>query len=144
MTTSSFPITTTYQRIEADLKTIPTVNNNANFKIRLRFTGPNMTADASARVTFNNISLEGVRQTLNTDENTIPDFVVYPNPVTDVVHINHRLKNLDYKIYGIDGKIIQKGPLESDEINLSHLTSGLYLLQLEGDGKSETKKILKR
>ncbi|CAM3632072.1 CotH kinase family protein [Flavobacterium saliperosum] len=144
MTTSAFPITTTYQRIEADLKTIPTVNNNVNFKMRLRFTGPNMTADTGARVTFNNISLEGVRQTLTTDENTIPDFVVYPNPATDVVHINHRLKNLEYTLYGIDGKLIQKGPLESDEINLTHLTSGLYLLQLEADGKSETKKILKR
>ncbi|HSD14306.1 MAG TPA: CotH kinase family protein [Flavobacterium sp.] len=144
MTTSAFPISSTYQRVEADLKTIPTVNNNANFKIRLRFTGPNVTADNEKKVIFNNISLEGVQQTLTTEENTLPEFIVYPNPITDVLHINHRLSHLDYKLFGIDGKLIENGPIEGGEINLSHLTSGLYLLQLEGDGKSETKKILKR
>lgn len=144
MTASAFPITTTYQRIEADLKTIPAVNNNANFRMRLRFTGPNMTADTGARVTFNNISVEGIRQTLTTDENAIPDFVVYPNPVTDVVHVDHRFKNLEYKIYGTDGKMIQSGKEDVGEINLASLPSGLYLLQLQTEGKSETKKILKR
>jgi hypothetical protein len=146
MTTSSFPITTTYQRIEADLKNIPTVNNNPNFKIRLRFTGPNMTADTGARVTFNNISLEGTLQTLSVEDNTIPDLIVFPNPVTDVVHIAHHLKNtlFNYQIFGIDGKMIQKGSVNNDEINLTQLPAGLYLLQLNGDGKTETKKILKR
>jgi hypothetical protein len=146
MTASSFPITTTYQRIEADLKSIATVNNNPNFKIRLRFTGPNMTADTGARVTFNNISLEGALQTLSTDENTLSNFIVYPNPVTDVVHIAHHLKNtlFNYKIYGIDGKVVLKGTLTDDEINLSQLTAGVYLLQLDAEGKTETKKILKR
>ena len=146
MTASSFPITTTYQRIEADLKSIATVNNNPNFKIRLRFTGPNMTADTGARVTFNNISLEGTQQTLSTEENTLSGFIVYPNPVTDVVHVAHPLKNtlFNYKIYGIDGKVVLMGTLTNDEINLSQLTAGIYLLQLDGEGKTETKKILKR
>jgi len=146
MTASSFPITAAYQRIEADLKTIPAVNNNPNFKIRLRFTGPNLTADTGANVTFNNISVEGVLQTLSTDENTIPDLIVYPNPVTDVVHLAHRTKDLQfqYKLFGIDGKMIQNGTVNNDEINLSQLSAGLYLLQLNGDGKTETKKILKR
>ncbi|ESU30004.1 hypothetical protein FLJC2902T_04920 [Flavobacterium limnosediminis JC2902] len=144
MTASAFPITAAYQRIEADLKLIPTVNNNPNFKIRLRFTGPNMTADTGMRVTFNNISLEGVRQTLSVDESTVSNFIVYPNPITDVLRISHRLGNLNYKLFAIDGKMIQDGKIEGSEINLAHLTSGLYLLQLEGDGKSETKKILKR
>ncbi|ESU24171.1 hypothetical protein FEDK69T_06070 [Flavobacterium enshiense DK69] len=144
MTTSAFPISANYQRIVSDLKTIPTVNNNPNFKIRLRFTGPNMTVDTDKNITLNNISVEGVSQTLTTEENSIPDFVVYPNPITDVVHIIHRLNHLDYRLFGIDGKLIQNGPIEGGQINLAHLSSGLYLLQLEGDGKSETKKILKK
>lgn len=146
MAASSFPITAAYQRIESDLKSIATVNNNPNFKMRIRFTGPNMTADTGARVTFNNISVEGVSQTLTTNENTISNFIVYPNPVADVIHIVHQGNNLNlrYKVFGIDGKIIQNGTVASDEINLTHLTAGLYLLQLESDGKSETKKILKR
>lgn len=144
MTASSFPIGTTYQRIETDLKTITAVNNNPNFKIRLRFTGPNMTADAGARVTFNNISLEGVPQTLSVDEMNVSNFIVYPNPVTDVVHINHHFKELEYTVYGIDGKMIQSGKEETDEINLAALPSGLYIMQLKAEGKTEIKKILKR
>lgn len=144
MAASAFPITAAYQRIEADLKSIATVNNNPNFKMRIRFTGPNMTADTGARVTFNNISVEGVSLNLSTNENTISNFILYPNPVTDVVHIVHQGKDLRYRVFGIDGKTIQSGTVTSDEINLTQLTAGLYLLQLEGDGKSETKKILKR
>ncbi|HSD14305.1 MAG TPA: CotH kinase family protein [Flavobacterium sp.] len=144
MTTAAFPISATYQRIEADFRTIPTVNNNPNFKIRLRFTGPNMTEDTGENVTFNNISVEGVVQTLASEENAVSNFIVYPNPVTDIVHIAHHLNNLSYSLFGIDGKLIQKGQLKNDEINLNNLTAGIYLLQLEGDGKLETKKILKR
>lgn len=142
---NSFSITNAYQRIEADFSSIIAVDNNPDFKVRLRFTGPNMTADTGERVTFNNISVEGKAVTLNTVENDIPDFIVYPNPITDVVHIAHQLNNLDYKIFGIDGKLIQLGKLEADEINLTHLPSGMYLLQLHtDDGKLAVRKILKK
>lgn len=144
LTPSAFPITTAYQRIVSDFTMIPMVNNNPNFKIRLRFTGPNMTADTGSNITFNNISLEGVAQTMTTEENVLPNFMVYPNPITDIVHISHRMSHLNYKLFGIDGKLIEDGQLEGNTINLTHLKSGLYLLQLEGDEKSETKKILKR
>jgi hypothetical protein len=140
-----FSITNAYQRIEADFSSIVAANDNPDFKVRLRFTGPNMTADTGERVTFNNISVEGVAITLNTDENELSDFIVYPNPVTDVVHIVHPLNNMEYKIFGIDGKLIQLGKPETDEINLTHLPSGLYLLQLHtDDGKVTVRKILKK
>lgn len=142
---NAFSITNVYQRIEIDFSSIIAVENNPDFKVRLRFTGPNMTADTGERVTFNNISVEGKAVTLNTIENEIPDFVVYPNPINDVVHIVHQLNNLDYKIFGIDGKLIQFGKLEADAINLTHLPSGMYLLQLQSDdGKSTVRKILKK
>lgn len=48
-----------YQLFEIDFSNIPAVNNNPDFKIRIRFTGSNMDADNGDRVTFNNISLDG-------------------------------------------------------------------------------------
>jgi len=142
---NSYAITNNYQRIETDFSSIIAVNDNPNFKVRLRFTGPNMTADTGERVTFNNISVEGKAVTLGTATNEIPEFIIYPNPITDVVHIEHQVNNLDYKIFGIDGKLIQIGKLEADEINLTHLPSGMYLLQLHTDeGKSTVRKILKK
>ncbi|HEX9981561.1 MAG TPA: putative Ig domain-containing protein [Flavobacterium sp.] len=69
MATSTFPLTNAFELIQSDFSAIASVVNNPNFKIRLRFTGPNMTADTGARVTFNNIALDGIR---------IP--LIYPTP----------------------------------------------------------------
>lgn len=142
---SSFTITNTYQRIEADLSAILAANNNPDLKVRIRFTGSNMTADTGERVTFNNISVEGVAMTLTTNDNEIADFVVYPNPTTSVIHLLHQSGTLNYKLLGIDGKMIQNGKTIDNEINITPLPSGLYLLHLQTeDGKVIVKKIIKK
>ncbi|WP_298222167.1 putative Ig domain-containing protein, partial [Flavobacterium sp.] len=58
---TSLPLTASYQLFQIDFSSIATVDNNPNFKIRLRFTGPNMTDDLGKRVTFNNIAVDGVK-----------------------------------------------------------------------------------
>ncbi|HQW68814.1 MAG TPA: CotH kinase family protein, partial [Flavobacterium sp.] len=57
---TSLPLTSAYQLFEVDFSSIITANNNPNFKVRLRFTGANMTVDNGDRVTFNNFSVKGV------------------------------------------------------------------------------------
>ena len=49
-----------YQLCEIDFSQIPAVNNNPDFKIRIRFQVSDGSADAGHRVTFNNIALEGL------------------------------------------------------------------------------------
>ncbi|ESU30005.1 hypothetical protein FLJC2902T_04930 [Flavobacterium limnosediminis JC2902] len=145
MSASSYPISSTYQRIETDFTAITEANNNPNFKVRLRFTGANMTVDNGNRVTFNNISVEGVTYTLTTEENAMADLIVYPNPTTGVVRVVYPSDALDYSIYGIDGRKIQNGKLNNNEVNLSQLPSGLYLMQLQDEnGKSTVRKIIKK
>jgi len=61
---STLPLTSAYQLFESDFSAINTADNNPNFKIRLRFTGSNMTADTGARVTFNNIAVDAVKMPL--------------------------------------------------------------------------------
>ena len=61
LASSSIPLTSSYQLFQIDFSSIATVDNNSNFKIRFRFTGPNMTADNGKRVTFNNIAVDGVK-----------------------------------------------------------------------------------
>ncbi|RZJ67917.1 MAG: T9SS type A sorting domain-containing protein [Flavobacterium sp.] len=72
LASSSLALTTgTYQLFETDFSALASVNDNENFKVRLRFTGPNMTADTGARVTFNNIAMDGVQMPLTyTSPNT--------------------------------------------------------------------------
>lgn len=59
MVKSSYPVASVYQLYEVDFTGIPEVNDNADFTVRIRFWGPNMTIDNGDRVTFNNFSLDG-------------------------------------------------------------------------------------
>ncbi len=70
LTATSLPLTTNaYQLLETDFSAVAAAGNNPDFKIRLRFTGADMTASAGNRVTFNNIALDGVKLPL-----------IYPSP----------------------------------------------------------------
>ena len=69
---------------------------------------------------------------------------VYPNPAKDVIGIYHfNFKNFNYRIYNFESKLIHKGKAENKSINISNLPSGLYILEVEADGKVNTFKIIK-
>lgn len=141
----NLPLTNGYQVFTIDFSTLVGTNDNPNFKVRLRFSGTNMTADAGARITFNNVAVHGTQLPLAVVENTALKFSVFPNPVTDFLTISRAdlTAAVTYKLFAIDGKLIKTGTLEQDQINLNNLNRGMYLLQLSADGKSETKKIIK-
>ncbi len=146
LVSSNMPLTAAFQLFNVDLSTILTANNNPNFKIRLRFAGTNMTADTGARITFNNIALSGIPFTLATVSNTAIKFSVFPNPFVDVVNVIgvNETQKVTFKVFTIDGKLIKSGELENSQANLADLNQGIYVMQLISDGKTETKKIIKR
>lgn len=143
MPATTFALTSAYQLMHFDFTTITTANNNANFKVRLRFTGPDMTVDTGKRVTFNNIAVHGTSLPLGVTEHKASKFSVWPNPTTDIINITGTT-HTDYNIYGIDGKLIKTGKTQDAKINLSELTRGMYLLQLTAEGNTETKKIIRK
>jgi uncharacterized repeat protein (TIGR02543 family) len=65
LATTTLSLTSSYQLFTVDFSSISAVDDNPNFKIRFRFSGTNMTADTGARVTFNNIAVEGVKLPLS-------------------------------------------------------------------------------
>lgn len=103
-----------------------------------------MTVDNGNRVTFNNFSAKGVEMPLGVVEQNNSRFIVYPNPANEVLNVMHQQGEMFYQLITIDGKVIKSGSIENQQINISDLQSGIYLLQLNSDGKSETKKIVKR
>ncbi|MDR4989314.1 MAG: CotH kinase family protein, partial [Bacteroidales bacterium] len=60
LTDSTLPLHSWYKLYEIDFSDIPGVSDNPFFKIRIRFAGEHMWQDAGNRVTFNNLSLDGV------------------------------------------------------------------------------------
>ena len=141
---TSYPLSAAYQLFEVDFSTIESVENNPNFKVRLRFTGSNMTEDLGNRVTFNNFSATGVAIGLGLADNSKLDFKIFPNPVSNTLNIVHQYDNLSYKLFTIDGKIIQEGNVVNSEIYFNQLQSGIYLLQLTTNGNSAITKLVKQ
>ena len=141
---STFALTANFQLFTVDFSNVAAADNNANLKIRIRFTGSNMTEDLGNRVTFNNMSVHGMALALALPENLALDFKVFPNPTSDVINIAHTYAEVHYTLYSVEGKVIQSGLLDSSRINIENLPKGLYLLQLSAEGKTETKKIIKK
>ena len=146
LASTTLPLTSSYQAYNIDFSSILSVNNNPNFKVRLRFTGTNMTADTGARVTFNNIAVHGTQLSLAIEENDKQLFAVFPNPVSDVLSVVglYSSGKVNFRLFAIDGKQIKTGSIENSTLDVKDLSSGLYILELNSDGKTEIKKISKR
>jgi hypothetical protein len=80
---------------------------------------------------------------LSIDEIKKSSFVLYPNPFENILNIKHSFDRVTYTLYSTDGKLIRKGLLESSQIIMPELPSGMYLLQLEMESNSQLFKILK-
>ncbi|MBI2257941.1 MAG: DNRLRE domain-containing protein [Flavobacteriia bacterium] len=78
-------------------------------------------------------------------ENNLDQIFVYPNPVLKDLFISSK-DNLskNFEIKDITGKIILKGKLaNSNQINLSQLNSGIYILTIFDKGNNKQFKIVK-
>ncbi len=73
---------------------------------------------------------------------------VYPNPVTQYLHIEfNELTDGEsvYEIYTIEGKKVLKNKINNNKrINLSRLSSGIYLLKINKENKVYTSKFIKK
>lgn len=85
-------------------------------------------------------------QALSVAENELRSFSVYPNPVTDIIHIKSTNNVNEIVVFDLLGKAVAKYR-ESDIINssvdLSNLTQGLYLMKITAGDKTQTLKITK-
>ena len=73
---------------------------------------------------------------------------IYPNPADDYLHItteNLSGEKIKYIIYDTSGRMLQNSTLnpENEQIDVSGLSSGVYLLELTIDGQKTEKKFIK-
>lgn len=83
---------------------------------------------------------------LSTSEVDVKEnFKVYPNPFTDFVNISNVEKVKSVRVMDVSGRIVKTIEKVSENINLSELKSGMYLLNLElKDGSKVSYKIIKK
>ena len=67
---------------------------------------------------------------------------IYPNPTLDKIIVPSEFVDAAYSIYTLTGKLIKYGKLNSNEVRISELNSGIYILKIS-DFKSNNKRIFK-
>ena len=76
--------------------------------------------------------------------NSLDKVSIYPNPTSDVLNFkvdNQQIKEV--KIYNLMGKEVFK-TFEKENINISQLSSGMYLVHIKTETNTFTKKIIKK
>ena len=77
---------------------------------------------------------------------SLADVQVYPNPVSDELHIVGVPENTSYRLLNITGVLIQQGTLEEgrNTLSMKGFESGVYVLEMTGvDGVRETVRVVK-
>ncbi len=75
------------------------------------------------------ISISGQSTGLNSVQKT--SISLFPNPIINTLYIQSGIDINEFKLYSIHGKLIESGTLESNQKDLSHLQSGVYVLDLK-------------
>lgn len=69
-------------------------------------------------------------------------FNTYPNPVKDILHVETDEPNLTYRILNLNGQTVLNGGLIDQQISISNLNNGMYLLQLSNGNTTSLQKII--
>lgn len=86
-----------------------------------------------------------IDETLSLVNETDQDFTIYPNPVKNWLHIKLSNIRAEIKLHDINGKLLlnQKLSSRTNAIDISNVESGVYLLTINTENSSETKRIIK-
>lgn len=97
-------------------------------------------------VTGTELSLEATESvvdiTLNADAQSSPQFVIYPNPVSEqVLFVTTPLQAATVTLVDITGKTVLEAQVSGQRINLPELPAGQYILRIVQDGLSHNQSI---
>ena len=82
---------------------------------------------------------------LSTGDLNKVDFLLYPNPTSDVLNIASASKSeIKYSISNMLGQKLDAGISENQMLNVSHLAKGVYIIELNQDNKRVVKKFIKK
>lgn len=57
---------------------------------------------------------------------------IYPNPTDGILHVNGGDLDIQkYRLYGVDGRLVQEGEITASTIDISRQARGMYILKVE-------------
>ncbi|WP_177176613.1 T9SS type A sorting domain-containing protein [Hyunsoonleella jejuensis] len=99
--------------------------------------------DSSNEVFIDNIELYETAQ-LSTEDKLASKFRIYPNPAKDILTIeSNNIQVESVRIFSLLGKeVFRQNGLISREVNISNLSSGMYILKIATNSGSLSQKIV--
>jgi subtilisin family serine protease len=93
--------------------------------------------------------IQYINQFLNVDTfDTTNNFIVYPNPTSSKIFITSKEYVSSYEIYNTLGQKVKEGSfnavLDQQELDLTALQNGLYILKFKGEKVNKTVRIVKQ
>lgn len=82
--------------------------------------------------------------TLSTKDVDLAAVALFPNPISDVLNIKSNNPIDSLNIYNVLGQNVMRTTSNIETINMSHLESGMYFVEVEIDGKISTHKVIKQ
>ncbi len=82
---------------------------------------------------------------LSLKDNIINKIKIYPNPVSDILHISSENTEIEsIFIYSLTGKKVLEGLNETNYIDVSTLSKGLYFIEISSSPGKSIKKFIKK
>lgn len=104
---------------------------------------PNNSGNNNTDIAIAKLNLQNVLSLSDFDE--VKEFQLYPNPFEGNIYIKSNLKIKNLKFYTIEGKLIRTFSEFEEKIDLSFLSSGIYIAKIIFDDQSTTfQKIIKK
>lgn len=98
-------------------------------------------------IVFTDVKLEAPEEGIvnvitSLEQELIDKSVIYPNPATDRFRVTIPVET--YEVVGTNGQIILSGMLSNNEINVSGIPTGVYIIKLYTRTNTIIKKLIKR
>jgi formylmethanofuran dehydrogenase subunit D len=124
---------TVWSLVTLDLRSIPAINHNRKFVLRIDFSSQNTGNKGNNR--FDNITVEG---DISSDIDAVPevtksDYALYPNPAKDNINLITTYEGVKtISIYNSTGTLVSSYNLSGKNIviNVSSLSQGLYFMKI--------------
>ncbi|MEN4758847.1 GEVED domain-containing protein [Chryseobacterium sp. C39-AII1] len=72
------------------------------------------------------------------------DIMIYPNPVSTILHVKNISKRATYKLYNAAGQLVSSGTILNNNIDVSKLINGVYVIDIEDAQGTAQKKFIKQ
>ena len=82
---------------------------------------------------------------LSTSDFTLNNIIIYPNPVSDILYISsENTVSETITIYSLNGKKVVEDITETNSIDVSTLSKGMYFIEISSESGKSIKKLIKK